>query len=462
MTYDLLILGGGITGLAALYEAHRGSADGPAPRCLLVEAAERLGGKVESEARDGFLLEAGADAVLAHKPWAMDLIRELGLEDRLLPSRDEQRQVYLVHRGELVALPASLRLFVPTAPQELFEAGLLSAAGLDRVRQERDVPVRASDADESVAQFVRRRFGSELLERLAEPILAHIHVAEIERMSLRATYPHLAAMEQRHGSLSAAFEQARPMPEPLFWSLRGGLGELLDELRRQLPESCFKLGTAATRLTPTANDWRVTLASGEELAAREVVLALPAPAAAGLTAEHDPRLASRLGTIRHVPLATASFGYRRSELGRALDGFGFFVPRGEQRRILACTWSSTKFDHRAPPEMALMRVFLGGAAGQRYLKLDDDRLLAELADELAQIMDFSARPLLSRLFRSPGGYPQYDIGHLERLTELREGLPVGLHLAGAAYDGVGLPDCIRSGRATARAALGRAAENIAR
>ncbi len=454
MSYDLIVLGGGITGLAALYEALRPGYGKP-PRCLLIDAGRKLGGKVRTEEQDGFVLEAGADSVVPQKPWALELIRELGLEDRLLPSRDERRRTFLVHDGKLVPLPKSLRMFVPTRLEDLRDTGLLSEAGLARVAQEREIPVRDEDSDESVGDFVRRRFGSELLQCLAEPILAHTHVADVERMSLRATYPQLAAMERRHGSLTAAFEHAPEPPKPLFWSLRGGLGELVSALHQQLPAGNLRIGKAIVRISRMSKGWHLRMSSGQVLSTRHVVVALPGVIASELLMGCDFQLAFSLGSLRLVPIVNASFGYRLSDLPQGLDGFGFFVPHREQRRILACSWSSTKFDHRAPPGMALLRVFLGGADGESAFLADEEELLDELQQELGEIMGATAAPVLRRLFHSPSGYPQYDVGHVERIAELEASLPAGLHLAGGTYHGVGLPDCIRSGRNAARAALGR-------
>ena len=286
----------------------------------------------------------------------MELIRELGMEDRLLPSNDQQRGTFVLNKGRLEDLPEGLQLLVPSDWRSFLRSPLLSWPAKLRFAAERWVPPRRADGDESVADFVRRRLGSGALHGLAEPLLAHIHVADIERMSLRATYPRLAALEDRHGSLSRGVATLRgqqpPRPAaPVFWSLRGGLAELVDTLVDRLDPATRQTDCKVDRLTRTASDGRrfaVHLADGRTLATDAVVLAAPAQAAGDVVAELAPELAAQLRQISYVSMATLSLGYRRADVAHSLQGFGFFVPRHEQRRVLACTWTSTKFDHRAP------------------------------------------------------------------------------------------------------------------
>ena len=461
---EVVVLGGGIAGLAA---AHRLVESGvPGLRVRVVEAGQRWGGKVFSERRQGYLLESGPDSLVPQKPEALALARQLGLESRLVKSQDARRGLYLWRRGDLVPLPPGLALLVPERRGDLLRSPLLSWFGKARFLAEPLLPGKHRSEDESLADFVRRRFGREALERLAEPVLAHIHVADIERMSLQATYPLLRQLEIRYGSLTRGVEalrRSRPAasPAPLFWSLAGGLGELVDALIAHLPAESLLLGRRARRVelqeggtfSKEGGTWRVVLEDGEVLAADVVILALPAFAAADLMAGVDLALATALGKIRYVSMATLSLGFRREDLGRDLDGFGFFVPWGEDRRILACSWSSSKFEGRAPDGSVLVRIFLGGAQREADLELEDDELIAGVLEELQEMLGVRGEPELTRLFRIPRGYPQYDVGHVQRVIQIEKLLPKGVFVAGSGYDGVGLPACIASGHQAASGAL---------
>ena len=403
--------------------------------------------------------------MIPQKPWALDLMRELGLGDRLLPSNDERGGTWVLHRGRLVPLPAGLILLSPERWGEFFRSPLLSWPAKLRFAMERWVPARG-DADESVADFVRRRVGAEALWGLAEPVWAHVHAADLERMSLRATYPRLAELEARYGSLHrgvAALRRAQKSSGraqgPVFWTLKGGLEELVEALVARLEPASLTVGRRATGIRRAEAGWTVHLDDGRKLDATAVVLATSAAVAAGLVAGPDPGadqcpdLAARLSAIRYTSMATLSLGYRAADVARAPGGFGFFVPSRERRSILAGSWTSTKFDHRAPDGHALLRIFLGGAGGERFLEAGDEKLIARVREELRSMIGLTAEPVMARLTRWPRGYPQYDVGHLDRVREIEAALPPGLYIAGSAYRGVGLPDCVRSGGEAAKQIL---------
>jgi protoporphyrinogen/coproporphyrinogen III oxidase len=455
---DVIVLGGGIAGLTAAYRLRQqGAADGPAVDVTLVEAEARLGGKVLTERRNGFVLEGGPDAFIARKPQALELVRELGLEDRLLASNDARRGTFIRHQGRLCRVIDGLPALVPSRWRDLASSPLLSWWGKLRFAVEGMIPARSDDGDESVADFVRRRLGKEVLERVGEPILAHLHVGDVERMSLLATYPRLAELERRWGSLRRGVRAQRAgmkqPPGPLFWTLRDGLDELVERLAGRLDPASLILGRRAVSLRRGVDSWTVELDDGRRLEASTVVLAVPSFAAADLVAEADPTLAGRLRELRYVSMATLSLGYRRADVRHPLDGFGFFVPRRALRHVLACSWTSTKFDHRAPEDSVLLRVFLGGALQEELLDLDDESLVACVEEDLQAILGFRATPIVRWLSRWPDGYPQYHVGHRGRVERIEAALPSGLVLAGSAYHGVGLPDCIRSGSEAASRVL---------
>jgi oxygen-dependent protoporphyrinogen oxidase len=455
--WNVAILGGGVTGLTAAYELerHAAAADRPVSWCL-IEGGSRWGGKVVSERQGDFLVEGGPDAVIPQKPWALELMKELGLSERLLRSNDASKTTYVLKNGKLVAVPPGLALLVPGEIETFLRSPILPWSAKLRMLLERWVPPRRVETDESVGDFVRRRLGTAALEHLAEPLLAHIHMGNVDRLSLEGTYPRLGAAERRFGSLSSAARAAKsrragPPGGPLFWSLRGGMGELVETLVGKLPPEALRLGQRAVGLARAdGGSWELTLEDGRQIEAERLLLALPSFAAAELVESFDPELAARFAAIRYVSLATVSLGFRRSDISHPLDGFGFLVPSREGRKILASTWTSAKYDLRAGPDEVLLRVFLGGASNEEVLECGDEELIETAASELREILGTTAAPVMTCLHRWPRGYPQYEVGHGERVAAIEAALPEGISIAGSPYTGVGLPDCIRSAREAAK------------
>ena len=442
-----------MAGLAAAYRLQQASAERPLT-IHLVDAAPRFGGKVVSEAHDGFLLEGGPDSFIAHKPSALQLARELGLEERLLACNEGPGGASIFHGDRLQPLPDGFRQLVPGRWGPFLRSPLLSWRGKLRLACEPWVPRGRQDEDESVGAFIRRRLGPEALERLAEPMLAHIHVADIERMSLLSTYPRLHALEQRHGSLWRGLRSAPRPRGPLFWTLQGGVAELCDRLVERLPDVHKHQGSTVREVTSQADGTYQVHLDDMTLTADTVVLAVPAFAAASILQRSAPALAQALGAIRYVSLATLSLGFCRQDIPNHVSGFGFFVPRGAQRQVLAATWSSAKFAHRAPVDRVLLRVFLANKdVDEDVLGLSDDALMTAVRQDLERLVGLRAEPLFGRLYRWPRGYPQYDVGHGSVLKRIEEQLPERIFLAGSAFHGVGLPDCIQSGFAAADAVL---------
>ncbi|MEM7482222.1 MAG: protoporphyrinogen oxidase [Acidobacteriota bacterium] len=468
---DVVIVGGGICGLATAHFLSRSLSvqDSRLPSVCLVEGSPRFGGKVLSERFDGFLVEGGPDSFLRQKSDALELVDELGLADQLVPSNDHKRRVFLVRQGRLVPLPEGLQMMVPTRWKPFFQSPLLSVAGRLRVALEPWIPARRATTDESLASFVRRRFGREALATLAEPQLAAIYLGDSERLSLEATFPSFAQLERSHGSLVRGLRRrpgapprlagihlstpGSPPPEPMFWSLREGVGSLTEALERRLQQAGVTLSTGqpVTAIERLRAGWRVHRDGAPSLDADAVVLAVPAAVAARLAASGNPALAEGLGELRAVSAAVVSLGYRELDLPRPLDGFGFFVPAQEGRRIVASTWTSTKFDHRAPAGHVLLRMFVGGLRGEQWAELPEGDLLALARAELGDLLGLTAEPVMARIHRWPQGYPQYEVGHRQRVTELTRRAEPGLYLAGSAFHGVGLSDCVASAAATAKA-----------
>ena len=457
-----VVIGGGIAGLAAAHALQqRADAAGARLRLTVLEREPRWGGKIRTEQVDGFVIEGGPDTFVATKPWGVALCRALGLESRLQPANAERRRVYVLRRGRLLPLPDGLAMMVPTRPGPMLRTPLLSPLGKLRLGLDLLLPARRADGDESLGAFLSRRLGREAYLHLIEPLMSGIYAGDGDRLSLRSTFPHLHEWERRHGSLARAawaFAGARRAaaggaPPSIFLTPIGGLGELVDALLERLQGCDLRAGAEAAGLERTPGGYRVLLHSGETLTAQAVVLAAPAFDAAALLAPHDPELAAALAAIEYVSTATVSLAYDLADLPRPLDGHGYVIPRAEGRPALACTWTSTKFPHRAPPGRALLRLFFGRAGQEQALALDDRALVSLARRELADTLGVQAEPRLARVARWPRAMPQYNLGHLERLAFITgriERWP-GLALAGAAYAGIGIPDCIHSAQQAAEA-----------
>ncbi|HEX9870010.1 MAG TPA: protoporphyrinogen oxidase, partial [Candidatus Tectomicrobia bacterium] len=431
-----------------------------------------LGGVILTERLDGFVIEAGPDSLLTQKPWGLQLCQSLGLGDRLVGTDDRQRTVYILWGGRLQPLPAGLALIVPTRLGPLLRNPLLSWSGKIRMGLEYLLPPRPSDGDESLAGFVRRRLGGEALDKIAEPLLAGIYAGSAQNMSLLATFPRLRELEVTHGGLiRGMLAQRRTLrqtlsvtsthPTALFMAPRGGMAEIVEALVSRLDQVALQLGTTVQRVIPHGNGaagaqgYAVHLERATTLQAEAVVFATPAPITAGLVEGFHPRLAEALRAIPYVSSATISLAYRRRDVPHPLDGFGFLVGKHEGRRITAASWSSSKFPHRAPADHVLIRSFVGGVRGEELVRRDDAALIQLVCEELGAILGITTAPVLARVYRWERANPQYLVGHLERIEAMEQQLASypGLFLAGSAYRGVGVPDCIHQGVLTAERVL---------
>ncbi|HXE91734.1 MAG TPA: protoporphyrinogen oxidase [Terriglobales bacterium] len=455
----IAIVGGGIAGLSAAFELEQRRRQGDALEYALYERAPRLGGVIRTERTDnGCLIEAGPDAFLTEKPWAAELCCELGLSDQLLGSNDAQRRTCIVVRGRLVPIPEGLQFMVPTRIAPVLSTPLFSFRTKLRMAREWFLSPRGPAGDESAADFVARHFGREVVERLADPLLAGVYGGTAESLSARAVLPRFVAMEEKHGSLARAMSVRRtrtapPNPAPpLFTTLRNGMQQMVEALAVRLDPAALRLGVEVRRVVHQAGRWRVAGdSSGEDFDA--VILAVPAYVAAALLRDSHTRLPGLLEQIPYSSSVTVALGYDSAVPLPA--GFGFLVPRTEGLRLLACTFVHNKFPHRAPEGWRLLRVFLGGRSDERAGELTDAEIAAIVRDELRQLLCLETEPRFVRIYRWPRAMAQYEVGHLERLAEitrLRKGLP-GLFLAGNAYGGIGVPDCVREGRQAARDAL---------
>jgi protoporphyrinogen/coproporphyrinogen III oxidase len=427
----------------------------PSARLTLFEASERLGGVLETARRDGYLVERSADSFITRYPWAIDFCQRLGIADQLVPTDESRRRALVVHKSKLRRVPAGFMLMTPHRRWPILTTPILSWRGKLRLLAEPWMPRRAaSDAgDESVGAFARRRLGDEAYERLVQPLLGGIHTADADHLSLAATFPEYMAQEQYHGCIESRTTKRDDSGARygLFVAPREGVGQLVDAIARRLPADAVRLSTAASELWRDGNQWQVTLNRGASESFDAVVVALPAPMAAKLLANVDPELARELGEIEYAGCAIVCLAYRLDQFGTPPDGFGFVVPKVERRQILAGSFASEKFPGRAPEGEVLIRVFIGGALAPELAERPERELRTIAERELTELMQIAGEPLWCDVARWPASMPQYRIGHLQRIAEIEARVAAipSLELAGNAYHGVGIPQCIHSGETAA-------------
>ncbi len=457
------IIGGGISGLAAAFtlEEHRSAGD---MEYVVYESSPRSGGVLCTEQIQGFLIEAGPDSFLSEKPWAVDLCRELGIGDQLIGSNDVDRKTYILVRRRLVSMPDGLMFMVPTKILSTGFSPLFSWSTKLRMALELFHPPRVVDEDESVASFVDRHYGAEMVTRVADPLLSGVYGGEGGNLSVRAVLPRFAEMERTHGSLGRAMLAARrkmshaankTLP-PLFTSLKNGMQQLVEVLVSKLNRASLLTSTPVQSIEREEGEWRVN-AGLKSNSFDSVIVALPAPAAAQILSLCSSELSAELASIGYSSSVTVGLGYDREVRKSLPPGFGFLVPRAEGKRLLATTFVHNKFPYRVPEGRALLRCFVAGPNAENIWQVSDDGIVALVRDELHQILGVQATPLFARVNKWKSAMAQYGVGHLERLDRiagLLRQMP-GLGLAGNAYHGIGVPDCIRSGREAARQAMQR-------
>jgi protoporphyrinogen/coproporphyrinogen III oxidase len=445
---DVAIVGGGVAGLAAAYQLQR---QGVAARVL--EASSRTGGVISSERFDGWVIDAGPDSMLVQKPAAVALCRELGIADRLIHTLPP-RTAYVMRDGRLHPLLEGSFLGFPLTARSLIKSPLFSLAGKTRMAFEMLAPRRDGSEDESIGAFVRRRFGDEAVDYLAEPLLAGIHAGDVERLSVRALFPRLIDAERESGSVLRAFRALRTQPSPngAFVSLPGGTGELIDTLTAALAPGTLVLNARVSELH-RAGSLRIESTAGS-FSARAVILAVPAYIAGSLLRGFDTTLAAFCDAVAYASTATVALGFRREDVDHPLAGTGFVVPRVERQALLAGTWITSKWPGRAPEGHVLMRGFLGGGRDPHRLDESDDALIDAARTELTELLNIRGEPVVTRLYRFTKQSPQYEVGHLERVAEIEQRLAAlaGVFVTGSGFRSIGIPDCIADGRATAGAA----------
>lgn len=453
----IAIVGAGVSGLAAALQLNDlRDEHGLDVEIAVYERGARTGGCVQTVHEGGYTMELGPDSLLVDKPAARDLLRRLGLEDQLVAMRPEYHGSRIVHRGRLRPIPNEFRLFTPTSLPALLRSGIFSPAGIARAAMEPFIPPRASGEDESLASFVTRRFGREVLDRLAQPLIGGIYSGDPQRLSMQATLPQFVEMERRHGSLVRAMSAARSRADapkgsaPQLMSLRGGLQTIVDALAQRV-ESSVRASSEVTVLSRDENGWNIAFADGSHAQADAVICALPAYAAARALRGVDSQLADLLERIRYNSIATVNVAYDAADLPQLPRTPGFVVPYVEGRRITAATISTQKYPDRSPQEGVLLRAFIGGALQPELVQLPDEQLAQIARDEFAALLGIVAQPNFAVTRRWMRLLPEYGVGHVSLVASIEEraaALP-GLALAGSALHGVGMPDCVATGQTAA-------------
>jgi oxygen-dependent protoporphyrinogen oxidase len=460
----VVIVGGGIAGLTCARRLATQSRQRSLPlQITLLEASPRLGGVITTEQSDGFLVEGGPDCFISEKPWAVQLCKEIGLGDDIIGTNPEKRRSFVLIKGRIHPIPEGYMLMAPSRIMPFAWTSVLTIGGKLRACMDLVLPRGPAQDDESLASFVRRRFGKEILERMAQPLIGGIYNADPEVLSLRATMPRFLDMERKHRSIILAMLSARRHSASaqtgvsgarysLFVTLRSGLQSLVDRLQGDLGSVDVRLNAAVASVTDDGNGapHRVTLSSGETLPADVVVLAMPARSSAPLLHDLDGSLSQRLGSIPYGTSITVSMAFRASDMARPLDGFGLVIPRMEGRRMIACSVSSTKFAGRAPDGHVLLRCFLGGPLSEGVPK---EKIERDIRAELGEMFGITAEPLLVRTHVWQRAMAQYRVGHLDLVAAIESDLArhPGIVLAGNGLHGVGIPDCVHSGEVAAGA-----------
>ena len=471
--FRIAVIGGGITGLSA---AHRliECSEGIPMEVTLLEGGDRLGGGIRTIRRDGYLIEAGPDNFITTKPWGLNLCKRIGLADRLIQTNDSHRRAFLVHRDELHPLPDGFLMLAPTRIRSLVTSRLFSWRGKLRMAVEPLIPRKKDDEDESLASFVTRRLGREALQRAAQPLVSGIYTSDPETLSLRATMPRFLEMEKECGSIIRGMrrEQRRKKKAgnggrsgesgarySMFVTLDNGLQVLIDSLTSRLPPGVVRLNRRVAGITPIPNAedagakprWKISLQDGNGMEVHGIIIAVPAYRAAKFVEGFDPELGQQIGSIEYASSAVVNLAYRRDDVPHPLNGFGFIVPAIEKRDIIACTFSSVKYSGRAPEGGLLLRCFLGGAIQPHIYEWEDDEMIRAVRREMRDLLGIQESPKFSLVHRHPQAMPQYRVGHLRHVSGIQDQLRrhPGLILAGNAYHGVGIPDCIHSGEEAA-------------
>jgi oxygen-dependent protoporphyrinogen oxidase len=461
MTKKIAVIGGGITGLSA---AHRltelQNEKNLDIEVILIEKSNKLGGAVTTIKKDGFLIELGPDMFFTKRPWALNLSKRLGLESELIKTNESKRGTYVLWKKKLVPVPEGFLMLAPSKMIPFLITPLFSWSG--KLRMLADLFIsKKTVSDESLASFVRRRFGNEALERVAQPMIGGIYTADPEKLSLKATVPQFIEMEEKYGSVIKGMLHNRKENKgesgarySQFLSFKNGMQTLVDAIEEILPEGSISLNEEVKQISRNTEGWEIQ-SEKRNIHADGLIVTTPSYHAASLIEGIDPLLAAELSSIEYASSAVIIFAYKTEKISHNLNGFGFVVPNVEKSDLIACSFSSIKFGGRAPKGCILIRAFVGGALNPNILKLDDAEIICRVEKELSDILGIKGEPEFNLIERYHKAMPQYHLGHIEKVESVFGKLKKykALEIAGNAYNGVGIPECVRSGEQAAEAIL---------
>ena len=462
-----IVIGGGIAGLTTCYRLVTESAKRGIPLDVkLLEAGDRVGGAIHTSKQDGFVIEHGPDVFISTKPWAKALSEELGIADQFLSTNSKERRSFVLRKGKLYPVPDGFYLMAPASLMPFVKTPIFSWGGKLRMGLDWVIPRRRNDDDESLEGFITRRLGKEAFTRIAQPMIGGIYTADGKDLSLKATMPQFLDMEKKHGSIIKALVERKKESQggasgtsgprySMFLSFKDGMQTLTDTLADRLPDDCIQLGAKVDSLNYESEreKWPVQLANGEQLEGDLVCVALPAHRAAGLVKTVAPSLSESLASIPYASSAIVNLAFPRADIEHPLNGMGFVVPAIEERSIIGCTFSSVKLAGRAPEDYVLLRAYVGGAgsSGEAYFNRSESEIIESVIRELHELLELKGDPQFALVYKHPNAMAQYHLGHLDLVAEIEaqtRKLP-GFALAGNAYRGIGIPDCINSGEQAA-------------
>lgn len=457
MPKKIAIIGGGITGLSAAHHLLELKEEkGLDLEVLLIEKCGRLGGAISTVKKDGYLIELGPDMFFTKKPWALNLSKRLGLESELIETNESKRGTSVLWQKRLLPVPEGFLMLAPSKIIPFLKTPLFSWSGKLRMLLDLFISKKES-SDESMASFVRRRFGEEVLNRVAQPMIGGIYTADPEKLSIKATMPQFVQMEEKYGSVIRGMLQSKnETPDDSgarysqFLSFKKGMETLIKALKNKFPQQTVTLNEAVEAISREGDSWKIQT-DKREIEASGIIITTPAYHVGTLLKNIDKKLYEDLVSIEYASSAVIILTYKREDIAHNLDGFGFVVPNVESSNLIACSYSSNKFDGRAPDNHVLFRAFVGGALNPNICDLEDGIITQKVEKELSDILGIKSEPEFTMIQRYPDAMPQYHVGHIEKVGKIKEQVSrlEGLQIAGNAYDGVGIPDSVHSGEQAA-------------
>ncbi|NIX14715.1 MAG: protoporphyrinogen oxidase [Candidatus Dadabacteria bacterium] len=454
----IIVIGGGITGLAATHRLIELSKENDLNiKIELIESSPRVGGNISTLKKDDLLIEEGPDSFITSKPYALNVCKRLDLEKELISTRDSNRRTLIYLNKSLIELPEGFILLSPTRILPFITSPVLSLKGKLRALMELVIPKNSGIEDESLESFVTRRFGKEMFENIAQPLIGGIYTSDPYKLSIKSAMPNIHNLEHKYGSIIKGLinlyggQKESGARYSQFVTLKDGMRQLVESMTSKIPKTQINTSQKVKQILKPRKKWKVETENGDKFSADGVILATPSYISANILSSYDPSLSSELSKIEFASSAIVILVYKKKDIKNKIDGFGFVVPAKENLNVIACSFSSEKFPSRAPNDTVLLRCFVGGALNESFLKNDDKEIIDTVKEELKTILHINSEPQLAHLKRYPNSMPQYNVGHseiLSNLEKLKSNHP-SLQLAGNSYEGVGIPDCIRSGEIAA-------------